>query len=251
MSIGVEVIPSPEGDPEQAYLDEVGPVRALRIGGVANARDVGGLPAAGGRGSVRTGRLVRSATLFGLTDEGAKTLADLGLRTVIDLRTPLECEAEPDRVADAPGLADVTEVHVAVLKTLSELDDLPPGASRDLYRYLVDTCGPGFVVALEHLAKPGVLPALVHCLVGKDRTGLLVALLLELLGVPRDAIVADYVASNAGLGAILHTAVQADVLEWTLALLDERHGGALGYLAAHGLRAETIEALRAAFIEYE
>lgn len=248
MSIGVEVIPSPEGDFEQAYLDEVGPLRVLRIGGVANARDVGGLPLADGR-RVRLGRLVRSACLYDLTDEGAKTLADLGLRTVIDLRTPLEVQEEPDRIADAPGLADVTEIHVAVLRTLAELDELPQGSPRDMYRYLVDTCGPGFVTALEHLAKPDALPALVHCLVGKDRTGLVVALLLELLGVSREVILADYVASNSGLGTLLNTAVRADVLEYTLALLDDRHGGALGYLESHGITPDTVDALRAAFIE--
>jgi protein-tyrosine phosphatase len=244
MSIGVEVIPEPDGNPERIYLDQVGPVRTLRIDGVLNARDVGGL--VGARGRVRTGRLVRSACLENLNSAGATTLANLGLRTVIDLRTPLERAEYPNRVAD---LQDVAEINVELLKTLAELDDLPADSPRDMYRYLVDTCGRGIVEVLEHLAKPDALPALVHCLVGKDRTGLTVALLLELLGVPRDVIIADYVASNAGLGQIAHTAVQADVLAWTLDGLDERYGGPRGYLAAHGLRDETIEALREAFLE--
>jgi protein-tyrosine phosphatase len=244
MSIDVEVIPDPAGDPQQVYLDLVGPVRALRIDGVLNARDVGGL--VGAYGKVRTGRLLRSACLENLSPAGVRTLADLGLKTVIDLRTPLEREEHPNLVADLDG---VTEVSVELLKTLEELDELPRGAFREMYQYLVDTCGPGIVTVLEHLARPGALPALVHCLVGKDRTGLTVALLLELLGVERELIVADYIASNAGLGTIAHTAVQAEVLEWTLAGLDERYGGARGYLAAHGLADETVEALREAFID--
>lgn len=244
MSIGTEVIPDPDGDPERIYLDQVGPVRALRIDGVLNARDVGGL--VGERGRVRTGRLVRSACLENLTAEGAETLADLGLKTVIDLRTPLERVEYPNRVAE---LEDVAEINVELLKTLAELDELPANSPRELYQYLVDTCGRGIVEVLEHLAKPDTLPALVHCLVGKDRSGLTVALLLELLGVPRDVIIADYVASNAGLGAIARTAVQADVLAWTLDGLDERYGGPRGYLEAHGLRDESIEALRDAFLE--
>jgi protein-tyrosine phosphatase len=244
MSIGAEVIPDPDGNPEQIYLAQVGPVRAVRIDGVLNARDVGGL--VGERGRVRTGRLVRSACLEHLTAEGAGTLADLGLKTVIDLRTPLERVEHPNRVVD---LEDVAEINVELLKTLAELDELPANSARAMYQYLVDTCGRGIVEVLEHLAKPDALPALVHCLVGKDRTGLTVALLLELLGVPRDVIVADYVASNAGLGAIRHTAVQADVLAWTLDGLDERYGGPRGYLEAHGLREETIEALRDTFLE--
>jgi protein-tyrosine phosphatase len=247
MSIGVEVIPDPEQDPEeevsQAYLDEVGPERALRIDGVHNARDVGGL--VGGRGRIKTGRLVRAACLHQLTDEGAKTLADYGVKTIIDLRTPLECEEQPNRVAGVPGLEPVVEVHVELLKTLADL----PTTSEGLYQHLVDTCGDGLVEVLEYLARPGALPALVHCLVGKDRTGLLVALLLELLGVPRDVILADYVASNAGLGSLAHTAVRADVLKSTLEGLEERHGGTRGYLDAHGLTEETVAALRDALIE--
>ena len=245
MSIGVEVIPEeePGDDPHQAYYDEVGPERALRIGGVLNARDVGGL--CGELGTVRTGLVLRAAALAQLTDEGAKTLADLGLKTVIDLRTPLERVEQPDRIAGVPGLEQVAEVHVEFLKTLYGL----PSDSRDLYQHLVDMSGDGIVEVLEYLARPDALPALVHCLVGKDRTGLFVALLLELLGVPRDAILADYVASNAGLGHVAHTMVQADVLTWTLRGLEDRYGGTRGYLEAHGLTDETVSALRAALIE--
>lgn len=249
MSIGVEVIPEPGEDPDeefsQAYVDEVGLGRALRIGGVRNARDVGGL--VGELGRIRTGRLVRAACLNRLTDEGAKTLADLGLKTVIDLRTPLECEEQPNRLADVPGLESVVEVHVELLTTLADL----PTTSEGLYRHLVDTCGPGIVEVLEYLARPGALPALVHCLVGKDRTGLLVALLLELLGVPRDVIFADYVASNAGLGSLGRTPVYVEVLKPTLEGLDERYGSTRGYLDAHGLTDETVVALRDALIDYD
>ena len=247
MSLDTEIIPSPDGDPRQSYFDEVGPLRALRIDGVLNARDVGGL--AGEAGGVRTGRLFRSACLGALTPEGAKTLAGLGLRTVIDLRTPLEREEQPNLVAGTAGLEDVTEVRVEVLKTLAELDELPAGSARDLYRYLVENCAPGYVTVLEHLTRPGVLPTLVHCQVGKDRTGLLVALLLELLDVRREVIYADYIASNAGLGSLAHTDVHAEVLAWTLEGLDERYGSTRGYLDAHGLRPETVETLRGALLE--
>ena len=245
MSIGVEVIPAeePDGDPHQAYYEEVGPERALRIGGVLNARDVGGL--SGELGRVRTGRVLRTAGLAQLTDEGAKTLADLGLRTVIDIRTPLERGEQPDRVAGVPGLEQVVEVHVEFLKTLYGL----PSDSRDLYRHLVDRSGDGIVEVLEYLARPDALPALVHCLVGKDRTGLFVALLLELLGVPREAILKDYLASNLGLGRVAHTLVRADVLTWALRGLEDRYGSTRGYLEAHGLTDETVTALRAALIE--
>jgi protein-tyrosine phosphatase len=247
MSLDAEVIPSPDSDPRQSYFDEVGPVRALRIDGVLNARDVGGLVGASGR--VRTGRIVRSACLGTLTPAGAQTLADLGLQTVIDLRTPIERAEQPNLLAEAAGLQDVAEVRIEVLKTLAELAQLPPGDAKDLYRYLIDTGAPAFVAALEYLARPGALPALVHCQVGKDRTGLLVAMLLELLDVPRETIFTDFVASNAGLGTLPHTDVHAEVLAWALDGLDERYGSPRGYLDAHGLRQETVDVLREALLE--
>jgi len=132
MSIGVEVIPDPDHDPgsaeRQPYVDEVGPERALHIAGVLNARDVGGL--IGAQGRIRTGLVLRAACLHQLTDEGAKTLADLGLKTVSGLRTPQECEEQPDRLdrLTGPGLQEVAEVHIEFLKTLAGL----PTTSREL-----------------------------------------------------------------------------------------------------------------------
>lgn len=239
MSIEDEAIP---GGLDRAYVDEVGPERALLVEGVLNARDLGGLH--GELGTVRSRAVLRAACLSGLTERGASTLEELGLRTVIDLRTPPEREAEPDRVAGMPGLEDVHELRIEVLGTLHGL----PAGYMPLYRHLVDHCGDGIVEVLEYLARPGTLPALVHCMVGKDRTGLTVALLLELLGVPREEIIADYVASNAGLGGEAHTTVYAEVMQQTLAWLDEEHGSPLGYLAAHGLTQQTVNALQAALL---
>lgn len=225
-------------------IDEALPARTLRIGGVLNARDVGGLT--GELGTVRRGLVLRAACLSELTADGAGTLAGLGLRTVVDLRTQLERLEEPNRVAGMPGLEQVREVRVELLATLNDL----PGTSDELYRHLVERCGPGIVEVLEHLASPGALPALVHCLVGKDRTGLTVALLLDLLGVDRATILADYVASNAGLGTKAHTQVRADVLAATLAGLDEAYGSPQGYLVEHGLTDATVGSLRTALLEW-
>jgi protein-tyrosine phosphatase len=225
-------------------IDEGWPDRTVWIEGVLNARDVGGLD--GELGAVRPGLVLRSACLSGLTSQGARTLLDLGLRTVIDLRTPLERMEEPNRLGAIPELAQVREVRVELLATLTDL----PSNSDALYRHLVQHCGPGIVAALEELARPGALPALVHCLVGKDRTGLTVALLLDLLGVDRATIVADYLASNPGLGSKAHTQVQAEVLEATLADLDVRYGSPQGYLVEHGLADVTVKALRSALLAW-
>lgn len=226
-------------------IDERPDTRNLRIDGVLNARDVGGLR--GELGPVRQGLVLRSACLSGLTAQGVRTLADMGLRTVIDLRTPLERQEEPNRLAGVPELLSVREVHVELLATLSDLPDTSAG----LYRHLVDRCGPGIVEVFDALAQPGALPALVHCLVGKDRTGLTVALLLDLLGVDRAAIIEDYVASNAGLGDVARTQVQAEVMEATLADLDDRYGSPQGYLVEYGLTDATVAALRGALLAWE
>ena len=218
--------------------------RTLRIDGVLNARDVGGLT--GELGTVRRGLVFRAACLSGLTPAGAGGLARFDLRTVIDLRTALERRQEPNRVAGAPELAGVREVCVELLSTLQDL----PDTSEELYRHLVARCGPGIVTVFEELARPGALPALVHCLVGKDRTGLTVALLLDLLGVGRQAILADYLASNLGLGDRAHTQVRAEILEGTLAGLDQAHGSPQGYLVAHGLTDDTIRALRTSLLTW-
>jgi protein-tyrosine phosphatase len=216
--------------------------RTLRIGGVLNARDVGGLR--GELGRVRTGLVLRAACLSGLDAQGARTLADLGLRTVIDLRTPLERQEEPNRTAQAPELADVRELRVELLATLNDL----PSDPAELYRHLTANCGPGIVAVFDALARPGALPALVHCLVGKDRTGLTVALLLDLLGVDRATIIEDYVQSNLSLGTAARTPVQAEVMEATLAELDDRYGSPQGYLVEHGLSDVTVKALRSALL---
>lgn len=218
--------------------------RTVPIGGVLNARDVGGVD--GELGAVRTGLVLRSACLSELTAEGARTLAGLGLRTVIDLRTPLERQEEPNRLDGLAQLADIRELRVELLATLNDLPDTSAG----LYRHLVDRCGLGIVAVLEELARPGALPALVHCLVGKDRTGLTVALLLDLLGVDRATIIEDYMASNLGLGSKARTRVQAEVMEATLADLDERYGSPQGYLVEHGLTDTTVKALRGALLAW-
>lgn len=232
-------------------IDEGRAARTLRIGGVLNARDVGGLR--GELGPVRTGLVLRSACLSGLTAEGARTLAELGLRTVIDLRTPLERQEEPNRLAEeaeSAALAELAGVREHRIELLETLNDLP-STSVGLYRHLVASCGPGIVAVFEELAHPGALPALVHCLVGKDRTGLTVALLLDLLGVDRAAIIADYMESNEGLGTTARTLVQAEVMEATLADLDERYGSPQGYLVEHGLSDATVKALRSALLQWD
>ncbi|MDH6112178.1 protein-tyrosine phosphatase [Kitasatospora sp. MAP12-15] len=220
--------------------------RLLPIPGLRNARDVGGV------GPLRAGLLYRSARLAELKPEGARQLAELGVRTVVDLRDPRELDGFPNRTYD-------WEVDQANFPLLPQ-DGTDHGVRPldEVYPLIIDTAGPLLVGVLRRLLEPGALPALVHCAVGRDRTGIVIALLLDLLEVPQEQIVADYLLSNEGLGLLdgpreyvdvngavrLSYPVTAELITDLLARLRERHGGVAGYLADHGLKPSELAELR-------
>src|SRR3954468_3989664 len=229
-------------------------VRALVVDGLLNVRDLGGLTTADGR-LVRPGRIVRSDNLRGLTDEGAVTLVrDLGPRLVVDLRTEAKCARE------GRGLADVAAVRYVNFplqpKAALNPEQVAAGLATNLFDDYVlqirDNSAP-LLAALELLSGEGELPAVVHCTAGKDRTGVLVALLLDLLGVAREQIVADYAATTDNMPSIPapirassfvqgngRAAAPAWIFESTpetmrdfLSWLDEEHGRTERWGAAH------------------
>lgn len=224
----------------------------LGLSGAANARDVGGYPAAGGM--VRTGRVYRSDALQQLTDDDLVALAGTGLATVVDLRGQSEVEQlGADRLP--PG---VTAVHLPILDPTTDLYRLMAeligsrdtdrqrerlgagGGERfmtDMYRWFVADAGARerFGTLLRRIADAGELPLLYHCTAGKDRTGWTTAILLTQLGVDRDTVYADYLASNPivqGAGATMLAGLRlANVMaepELLTPLLDVRRD----YLAA-------------------
>lgn len=234
------------------------------VDGVINFRDTGGLPAAGG--VTRAGVLYRSAHLAHLTTEGRAALGARGVRRIVDLRSDEEVVWEPSLVE---GL-DLEVVRVPLfLGSMASLFDRDVTLA-ELYRSLIDEAGDRVVEAAR-----GVLtaqPALVHCTVGKDRTGVVVALVLAAVGVEADAIVADYAATESGLPPErnarvlaslrraypearnleeLATRAPAEVMRALLAEVDERHGSAAEYLRAHGMAEEELAALRTILIAPE
>ena len=189
--------------------------RWLPLTGALNARDLGGLPLKGG-GLTRHGVLLRSDTLQELTADDVAWLQAARLRTVIDLRTP----AEAAREGRGP-LAD-TEVAYANLPFIPDEVVIPDDPrhevivadrqERDRVEHYLDylrLAAPRVVAALDLLASPGASPALFHCAAGKDRTGVLAAIVLEMNGVEREAIIADFALTNetaARRGATPHPA---------------------------------------------
>ncbi|MGH9079937.1 MAG: tyrosine-protein phosphatase, partial [Acidimicrobiales bacterium] len=181
--------------------------RAVALDGCVNFRDLGGYRTGDGR-SVRWRRLFRADGLNRLSEADRGVLTGLGMATVIDLRTVDEAttrgrfpvELVPVRYLDLP-LTDV----------LPSTEELPSWrqASYVASRYLemVTAGAPVLTLAIEALAGDGSLPAVFHCSAGKDRTGVLAALILAFLGVPDETIVDDYVLSAAAMDQLLERLV--------------------------------------------
>ena len=250
----------------------------IELEGAVNVRDLGGLPTTDG-GTTVPGRLLRSENLQELTPGDVARLVDeMGLTTVVDLRSTNEVRVEGPAPLDA--LAGVRHAHHPVLREFLDVSDtvkaalVTEAAQADRERYPDDPmCGhylgylenrPEEVVgALRSIATaPGA--AIVHCAAGKDRTGVIVALALSVAGVEQEAIVADYAASDERIEAIIERlarskmyaggvngvpvrahAPRPETMKAFLEQLDGRYGGAEAWAAANGLTIEELEQLRA------
>ncbi len=255
--------------------------RWIDLEGAVNVRDLGGLATVDG-GTTRFGRVYRSDNLQGLTARDVGLLVgELKLRHVVDLRSGAEVSLE------GPGpLTAVPEVNIHHLTLFAEggrntdveadtieADKVLPWQEQleeDLaelrvtgfyYGYLRDR--PDSVLAALRALAHDDGAAIVHCAAGKDRTGVVSALALEVAGATREAIVADYVATGERLEGILARLrasptyrddldsrpaddhrPRAEYIEQFLGVLDDRFGGPLSWLAAQGWAESDSRALR-------
>jgi len=252
-------------DPVEALAAE--PERTVAFEAVFNFRDLGGYPAGEGR-SVRWRRLFRADGLQRLRPEEGRQFRSLGIATVVDLRTPQE--------ADDSGRfpAEVAEVEYHhwpmfdVVPDWSEAGDVDsPGFLADRYVEMLEHGRETVAGTLNLLSRSTAYPLVFHCAAGKDRTGILAALVLGLLGVPDEVIVDDYALSHeamARMGAWVREnmpevaerasrqAYPASVAEAKpetmvrfLAHLRANHGTLGGLAADLGVGAEVIEAMQA------
>jgi protein tyrosine/serine phosphatase len=177
----------------------------MDLEGVINFRDFGGMPGAGGR-DVRTGRLFRSGHFATASDADIAHLAGLDFALFVDLRRPPERLRDPARRPPAPAArllehqgptATAVAPHLAFL---SQPDASPDKVTEQMivgYRYY--PFDPHYVAVYRDyfpLLATVDGPVLVNCHAGKDRTGYLCALTLHVLGVSRDDIFEDYLATN-------------------------------------------------------
>ncbi len=230
--------------------------------GASNFRDLGGYLAADGR-RVRSGRVFRSDHLAGLTPDDLATLRALALTHSIDLRGAEEAAAVPYRIAGVTQLALAIEPTVVQrLRTLLALRQIPSTEETvelmcDTYRNFVHAHGPTFARLLRQLlAHP--TPQVFHCTAGKDRTGFAAALLLSVLGVPRQTIMQDYLLTNrlyrrvasvegAAPAHVLAVVwqVQPVFLQSAFDAIDQDYGGMAGYMTtAMDMQVDELAQLR-------
>jgi protein-tyrosine phosphatase len=244
--------------------------------GSLNFRDLGGLPTTDGRRTA-AGRLFRSGALGYLTPAGVARLHDdLGITFVVDLRG-----AEESAAMGRGPLGEMAVCHLNVpLRDFQSLVDKDAGAlpgaetgeafeaGGPLMPHYVENLESdrNLVIAVDLIANAlphG--PAVLHCAFGKDRTGVVVALLLRMVGVTTEAVVADYMASSACMEECIARARRvpryapfADLDVWRcdermitfyLAELEARYGGATKWALSKGITEETVDRLRAALTE--
>lgn len=245
----------------------------LPFAGASNFRDVGGLPASGG--VVRRGLVFRSDGLHALTDGDLELFRSLGIVTVFDLRGDGERERMPNRVPSTPRCV-MSPIRAA---GVDPFEGAPPAnrhegelALRTMYASLLEHAAGVIGGILTDLAQPTTVPAVIHCHGGKDRTGVVVALLLEALGTPRDAVIDDYELTDRFRVPERRAAAYADLVErgmapeaalgvmgaprWamaeTLEQLDTELGGVEAYLRERaGMSGATLASLRDLLVERE
>jgi len=221
----VEVTPPP-ADAE--------PRRWISIDGAQNTRDIGGYSTGDGR-TVRRNLVYRSGTLSHVTSDGCDTFRELGVVTVVDLR---------NRLSPLPLYnGDVFCVHCAARVYGFPVSFRSDGPEAERYIQGLRENADAFRETFELLGAPGRLPLLYHCAAGTDRTGVMTALLLTLLGVERETVIADFRLSEQ-VGT-------PGNLEGMEALLDEidAAGGIEAALGAIGVSPESQAAVRALLIE--
>jgi protein-tyrosine phosphatase len=178
-------------------------MRHVELSGCCNFRDLGGYPTAEGRITAWR-RVFRADGLTDLTDGDLEILDGLGVRTVIDLRTDVEAETRGRFPARA---AHVAYHHLPLTETLPGEETAPEwhdaGFVSARYRSMLADGADSVVRAVRLLSSAVNLPAVFHCSVGKDRTGVLAAVVLGFLGVPDEVIVEDYALSGEAMVRVL------------------------------------------------
>jgi protein-tyrosine phosphatase len=247
-------------------------VRRIGLDGPANFRDLGGYSA--GRLRLRRGRVFRSDSLSRMTEADVRHVVDeLGLVTVVDLRAGHEVETYGHGPLGSEGVV-VHHLPIADETRPDRIErprDAPDPSTLTLdriYLLMLERYADRFVRVLRTLADESTHPIVFHCAAGKDRTGIVAALLLSVLGVDDETIAVDYALTAEHIDELVdrhraqaaaegnavevedaHLAAEAAVMLNVLAELRENYGSTEDYLLDHGLSPGAVAALRASLLE--
>lgn len=245
--------------------------RRIEFDGPHNFRDLGGYPTSDG-GTTRWGVLFRADRLDQMTPDDLSRFAELGISAVYDLRHDYEREREPD---------PIPSIHVPVMARVLDSGDQPDFSTvvsadhgvrfmHDMQMRLLEHAPDELARVVTAFADASNLPAVFHCTAGKDRTGLVAALVLAAVGVDRETIIDDFALSSRYRGALEDSSGFKSMLERGVApeaaaaalgappemmrdVLDEidvRWGGVDAYLTGPaGIGPATLDALRANLVD--
>ena len=239
--------------------------RRIVLEGAVNFRDQGGYPTENGR-FVKWRRLFRSDSLHDLTESDVQTITGtLGLTTIVDLRSTNSV------LEDGRGLLALSGIAYHNYPFLERRGIEPPTSGSDpgerltaIYQWILLNAGTLMAQAFNALAQDVNQPALFHCNAGKDRTGVLGATLLSVLGVSREDVVADFLMTNEVIDGILarikkmpgfqdstRDGIMApqSAIEKFLDVMQREFGGPESYLLRHGVQQETINVFKESMLE--
>jgi len=249
--------------------EESGP--GIKMNALLNFRDLGEA-SSGAEKSLKKGIIFRTANPDRLTRDDMTKLLSLNIRSVIDLRAPHEVEPGAVKIEGSRRISlpldfqNKTREKLKPVLRLKNYEEEVTKISQSLYIEMLDAAAPVFRNVLEILLQPDGYPAIIHCQVGKDRTGIISALLLLALGADRQEIITDFMRSNDELmpffkrsflrrkilsfGFFPHKAVLFAVtvrrnnIEAVLDRVEEHYGGIEGYLSSAGFDISRLNELR-------
>jgi protein-tyrosine phosphatase len=241
--------------------------RRLAWEGLLNSRDLGGYPTADGR-ETRWGAVVRSDNLTPLTDAGRAALMAYGVRSIVDLRRPHEVEEQPNPFA-APGPHGIRYTNIP-LQDPAAPEQAEPETLALIYTAMLDRFATRVAAVMTAIAQAPDGGVLVHCAGGKDRTGLVSALVLSLAGVAPETVAADYALSEKYLRPreeayllngpgeraereriVAMYSPKAEVMIETLDYMRRRYGGVEHYMRHAGVTADDVTRIRRRTVQDE
>ncbi len=246
-------------------------MRNLNVEGSCNVRDLGGYLTQDGH-STRQKVFIRSGGMDKVTAEGCQTVRDYGIKTIIDLRDEWEAKDFPNVFAQA---SEIKYVNLPLIGNRFSQDEAWKAASEtyshlyELYAYYLEQCKPQ-IATIIGAAAAGTGGTIIQCYAGKDRTGLIAALVLGAVGVAPDDIVDDYAQSGLQIAHLVaerrlyavengrnmqnferDMASEPQTMTNTIHYLNERYGGVRDYLMRCGVTDSQFGELRRRFVEVD